>query len=153
MDGSSTQLGHSDINSSARFPQWIKPSHRVGYALFRQRWTPLFRHLNRWSAAQSSHCTGMEWERSLQPAYPVHSHDLGIQLVPSAQANCSDVQGGRDRKERMDEKTTLHISLLHQALTEQARMEEEIGQSQFKMKNKLISKTGLDKPPKLSTIH
>ena len=32
----------------------------------------------------------------------MHSHDLGMQLVPSAQANCSDVQGGRVRKERMD---------------------------------------------------
>ena len=39
---------------------------------------------------------------SLHPPYPVQSHDLGMQLVPSAQANCSDVQGGRDRKERVD---------------------------------------------------
>ena len=32
----------------------------------------------------------------------MHSHDLGMQLVPSAQANWSEVQGGREGEERLD---------------------------------------------------
>ena len=33
----------------------------------------------------------------------MHSHDLGLQLVPSAQANWSEVQGGREGEERLDD--------------------------------------------------
>ena len=33
----------------------------------------------------------------------MHSHDLGMQLVPSAQANWSAVQGGREGEERVDD--------------------------------------------------
>ena len=39
---------------------------------------------------------------SLHPPYPVQSQDLGMQLVPSAQANWSEVQGGREAEERVD---------------------------------------------------
>ena len=43
------------------------------------------------------------FEKSLHPPYPLQSIDLGMQLVPSAQANWSEVQGGRDGEERVDD--------------------------------------------------
>ena len=43
------------------------------------------------------------FEKSLHPPYPLQSIDLGMQLVPSAQANWSEVQGGREGEERVDD--------------------------------------------------